>query len=163
MSLIEKINTFDNFELLKNESINLVNTLNLTQISLQVADGDDSWTQSEGWLSSAADEFKFNAIHPKLKNTVFEEYIMTSPIKLYRSRILVLKSNANYSTHRDPFCRIHIPIVTNKQTAFLFPDDNFMFQMEADGSVYYSNTKKMHTYINWSNEDRIHIVSTTMT
>ena len=29
MSAIEKINTFDNFELLKNESINLVNTLNL--------------------------------------------------------------------------------------------------------------------------------------
>ena len=160
MSAIEKINTFDNFELLKNESINLVNTLNLTQISLQVTNNNISWTQSEGWLSSKMEEFNFNLIHPKLKNTVFEEYITTSPIKLYRTRIMVLKSNASYSTHRDPFCRVHIPIVTNKQTAFLFPEDNFMFQMEADGSVYYSNTKKIHTYINWSNEDRIHIVST---
>jgi hypothetical protein len=160
MRIIEKINTFRNFELLKNETINLVNTLNLTQISLQVTNDNDSWSQSEGWLSSSVDEFKFNTVHPKLKNTVFEEYIMTSPVKLYRTRIMVLKSNANYSTHKDPFCRIHIPIVTNKQTAFLFPEDNFMFQMEADGSVYYSNTKKMHTYINWSTEDRIHIVST---
>ena len=160
MSLIEKINTFGNFELLKNESINLVNTLNLTQISLQVANDNDSWSQSEGWLSSAADEFKLNTIHPKLKNTVFEEYIMSSPVKLYRTRIMVLKPNASYSTHKDTFCRVHIPIVTNKQTAFLFPKDNFMFQMEADGSVYYSNTKKLHTYINWSTESRIHIVST---
>jgi hypothetical protein len=162
MSLIEKINTFDNFELLKNESIKLVNTLDLTQISLQVAKDNISWTQSGGWLSSKTKEFNFNEIHPKLKNTVFEEYITTSPIKLYRTRIMVLKSNTSYSTHRDPFCRIHIPIVTNKQTAFLFPEDNFMFQMEADGSVYYSNTKRMHTYINWSKEDRIHIVSTIM-
>jgi hypothetical protein len=160
MRIIEKINTFRNFELLKNEATNLVNTLNLTQISLQITNDNDSWSQSEGWLSSYVDEFKFNIVHPKLKNTVFEEYIMTSPVKLYRTRIMVLKSNANYSTHKDPFCRIHIPIVTNKQTAFLFPEDNFMFQMEADGSVYYSNTKKMHTYINWSTEDRIHIVST---
>ena len=96
MNVIEKINTFGNFELLKNESINLVNTLNLTQISLQVTNDNISWTQSEGWLSSKMEEFNFNAIHPKLKNTVFEEYITTSPIKLYRTRIMVLKSNASY-------------------------------------------------------------------
>jgi hypothetical protein len=159
MHLVKKISTFVNFDLLVRETLKLLADTNLTQISIQSNGDNDAWAESAGWLKSRHDELKFNNIHPKLKNTVFEEYINSLSFTVYRTRIMVLAPLSSYSIHKDPTPRIHIPITTNVKTAFLFPQNNYMHHMPADGSVYWADTRQEHTFVNYSDQPRIHIVS----
>ncbi len=156
MDLVKKISTFNNFNLLVDETLALLKKTNLSQISIQ---SNGSWDESAGWLKSPLDEFKFVDIHPDLKNTVFDEYIKSFPFKIYRTRIMVLEPFGSYSLHKDPTPRIHTPILTHSKTAFLFPQNNYMYHMPADGSIYWTDTTKEHTFVNYSDQHRIHIVS----
>lgn len=160
MELVKKISTFDKFSLLVEETLTLLNKISLPQLSIQI-DDDESWDCSAKWLKNVTSksEFNFQNVHPELKNTIFEEYINSFPFKIYRTRIMVLESFASYSLHKDPTPRIHIPIVSNLKTAFLFPKNNYMYHMPADGSIYWVDTTTDHTFVNYSNQKRIHIVS----
>jgi hypothetical protein len=160
MELVKKIGIFDDFENLKSKTIELLDRFQINQISLQVKKNDTSWDKSAGWLDSVSDELSFNKIHPELKDTVFDELILSINYKIFRMRIMQMPPNTSYSTHKDPLSRIHIPIITNDKCAFLFPENNYMKHMPADGSIYWTNTKLTHTFVNWSNEPRIHIVGT---
>lgn len=162
MQLVKKLSKFGNFELLVKETLELLADTNLTQISIQSNSNDETWTDSAGWLKTRADEIKFNKIHPKLKNTVFEEYINSLPITVYRTRIMLLAPLTSYSLHADPTPRIHLPIITNLKTAFLFPQQNYMHYMPADGTAYWTDTRYQHTFVNYSDQPRIHIVSTAL-
>jgi len=157
MDLVKKISTFQNFNLLVNETLELLKKTNLSQISIQST--TRAWDESAGRLSHPLDEFKFIKIHPELKNTVFDEYINSFSFQIYRTRIMVLAPFSSYSLHTDPVPRIHTPIVTNLKTAFLFPKNNYMCHMPADGSIYWTDTTKEHTFVNYSDQPRIHIVS----
>ena len=61
-----------------------------------------------------------------------------------------------YSYHKDPTKRIHIPLITNDK-CFMVIDD-IVHRYPADGNYYISDTTKMHTAVNGSWEDRVHIV-----
>jgi hypothetical protein len=159
--IVKTISKFDNFETLKLKTIELLDKLQIDQISLQVKKNDNSWNESTGWLDSVIDEISFNTIHPELKDTVFDELIQSINYKVVRLRIMRMLPNTSYSIHKDPLFRIHIPIVTNDKCAFLFPENDYMKHMPADGSIYWTNTKLTHTFVNWSNKPRIHIVGTT--
>jgi hypothetical protein len=161
--IVKKIGTFDDFENLKSKTIDLLDRLKTNQVSLQVQQNDTSWNKSTGWLDTVVDELSFNIIHPELKNTVFEDLIKSIDYKVFRLRIMNMAPNFSYSIHKDPLFRIHIPIVTNSKCAFLFPDNDYMKHMPADGSIYWTNTRLSHTFVNWSNESRIHIVGTAVT
>ena len=158
--IVKTIDKFDNFENLKLKTIELLDRFQLNQISLQVKRNDSSWDKSAGWLDSVSDEISFNTIHPELKDTVFDELIHSINYKVFRLRIMRMLPNTSYSIHKDPLFRIHIPITTNDKCAFLFPENDYMKHMPADGSIYWTNTKLTHTFVNWSNEPRIHIVGT---
>ena len=159
--IVKKIGTFNDFENLKSKTIELLDRLQLNQISLQVKKNDNSWDKSAGWLTSVQDELSFDTIHPELKETVFDNLICSINYKVFRMRIMYMLPNTSYSIHKDPLFRIHIPIVTNNKCAFLFPENDYMKHMPADGSIYCTNTKLIHTFVNWSTEHRINIIGTT--
>ena len=67
-----------------------------------------------------------------------------------------LKSKECYTYHWDHLKRIHIPLITNEKCFFIV--DNKLSQLPADGNYHMVDTTKMHTAINASWEDRLHIV-----
>ena len=60
------------------------------------------------------------------------------------------------SYHYDPTPRIHIPLITNP-SCFLLVNKK-AYYLKSNGSAYSVNTKKWHTAINASFEDRTHLV-----
>ena len=75
---------------------------------------------------------------------------------MFRSRVMIMREISCYSYHQDSTKRIHIPLVTNDK-CFMVIDD-IVHRYPADGNYYIVDTTKMHTFINGSWEDRIHIV-----
>lgn len=93
-----------------------------------------------------------HCIFPQLKYT----NKIIKDLNLYRTRILNLKSKTCLNYHCDNSPRIHIPLITNEDCFFILEDQIMRFP--ADGNYYYVDTRKKHTAVNASNEDRIHMV-----
>ena len=83
-------------------------------------------------------------------NSIIKEH------NLYRVRLMRLKSKTCYSYHQDPSKRVHIPLITNEKCFFVVADE--VIRLPADGNYYVIDTTKLHTFVNASFEDRIHIV-----
>lgn len=99
------------------------------------------------------------------KDTEIEKlFIFLSDYVICRSRIFVLGqgSKAEYSIHRDPTKRLHVPILTNNTCKFNFYNDdhNLIHEdlLNADGSIYIVDTTVLHKTQNTDTRDRIHIV-----
>ena len=75
---------------------------------------------------------------------------------LVRTRVMRMKRKTCYYYHSDSTKRLHIPVVTNPH-CFLLVDEK-MIHLPATGEAYVVDTTKMHTALNASKEDRIHIV-----
>jgi hypothetical protein len=133
----------------------------LKQISLQVEEGNTSWSQSSGWLKAKSDEFNYHSLHPELKGTAFEvlDYL---PLKVYRARLMILNPGDTYSVHADPTPRVHIPLFTNPGACLVFVDEDKRTEVHlpADGRVLWVDTRNKHTAVNLGTEPRIHIVAT---
>ena len=106
-------------------------------------------------LYNGVPEKDFCQIHKKFINTQFENLI--NDFKLYRSRIMIMEGKTCYSFHADSTWRLHVPIVTNNDCVFYFPEYNQQYHLEL-GKVYLVNTTKKHTFINGSTNSRIHLV-----
>ena len=124
-----------------------------------------------GWLNitdptqQLTDEC-YNTIWEEVRGTVIEEVLNSLPVKVCRSRIMVLDEEKGaykygYPLHTDSIGRFHIPILTNTKCGFLFPEQQFMKRLEADGTVYWADTKLRHTYVNWGGIRRIHVMCST--
>lgn len=79
---------------------------------------------------------------------------------MFRTRLMVLNPYQCYSYHVDPTQRIHIPLITNPN-CFMIIDD-ILYRYPADGNYYLADTTKVHTFVNASKEDRLHIVGGTL-
>ena len=79
-------------------------------------------------------------------------------LKMFRTRIMILKPSQCYTYHRDYTKRIHIPVITNKSCFII--ENKQVKHLPADGNYYIIDTTKMHTALNGSrnNDNRIHIV-----
>ena len=77
-------------------------------------------------------------------------------LKMYRTRVMKLKPKRCYTYHQDTTKRIHIPLVTNDKCFFII--NSIVKQYPDDGNYYVVDTTQMHTAINASKEDRIHII-----
>jgi hypothetical protein len=77
-------------------------------------------------------------------------------LKMYRTRVMNLKSKTCYSYHKDLSKRIHIPIQTNKDCFLII--DKKVEHLPADGNYYVIDTTQYHTALNASWENRIHLV-----
>jgi hypothetical protein len=91
-------------------------------------------------------------LFPKLEytNEIIEE------LRMYRTRVMRMAPKSCLSYHKDPTRRVHIPLITNTN-AFLLIDKS-AYNLIDDGSAYLVDTKKMHTAINASFVNRIHLV-----
>lgn len=78
---------------------------------------------------------------------------------MLRSRVMRMKKKYCYFRHTDRFARVHIPLVTNKDNFFVLDDKVYYLPI---GEVYLTDTTLYHTFVNASQEERIHIVGATL-
>jgi len=77
---------------------------------------------------------------------------------MYRTRLMLLPDKRNYSWHLDYSARLHIPLITNESCFFIIEEQKYY--LPADGSVYWVDTTKWHTFVNANRNEfmRSHIV-----
>ena len=86
------------------------------------------------------------------------EYVnfILKKLNMTRTRVMKMAPKTCYSYHQDPSKRVHIPLITNEKCFFVVADE--VIRLPADGNYYVLDTTKLHTFVNASFEDRIHIV-----
>lgn len=152
------LTSYPRFDEVRSEVIELQRSLGLNQISVQT-DGSTDWNQSCGWLTYGRTERLFTNIHQELKGSEIHKYLEWLPFPVFRTRIMVMTPGRQYSIHKDPTRRLHLPLVTNPKAEFIFTEDDLRVHMPADGSIHMVDTRKSHTAVNGGEENRIHIVS----
>ena len=137
-----------------------------TQLAIQHS-GDGSYTASCGSLyydfekgehkKVIIPERKYTYINAAFEGTIFEEIIKEH--NGYRARLLIRNPMSLYSIHADYGPRIHLPIITNNSSYFVFPEHNYIEHLPADGHLYKVNAAEKHTFFNADFKlDRIHMV-----
>jgi hypothetical protein len=126
--------------------------INNKQAGLQYKDNEDPWTSAVG--KSRGHELAYTNLNPFFKDTVFETLINHHNLK--RARLIWVGPWACYSMHHDATPRIHVPLITNPECYFVFLS-GLVKNMPA-GSVYWVDTTKRHTFMNCSDQSRLHLV-----
>ena len=105
------------------------------------------------------DESKYTQLVPEFEKTYFKEVFETlsKRFKLGRVRLLLKEPRSTLSWHKDPECRLHIPIVTNKGCSMVI--ENVAKHLPADGKVWITNNTKYHNFFNGGEQARIHLVA----
>ena len=105
------------------------------------------------------DESKYTQLVPEFNNTYFREVyeVLSKRFKLGRVRLLLKEPRSTLSWHKDPECRLHIPIVTNAGCSMVI--ENVAKHLPADGSVWITNNTKYHNFFNGGEQARVHLVA----
>ena len=105
------------------------------------------------------DESKYTQLVPEFEKTYFKDVfeILSKKYKLGRVRLLLKEPRSTLSWHRDPECRLHVPIITNKGCSMVI--ENVAKHLPADGKVWITNNTKYHNFFNGGEQARIHLVA----
>ena len=105
------------------------------------------------------DESKYTQLVPEFEKTYFKEVLqeLNSRFKLGRVRLLLKEPRSTLSWHKDPECRLHVPIITNKGCSMVI--ENVAKHLPANGNVWITNNTKYHNFFNGGEQDRIHLVA----
>ena len=105
------------------------------------------------------DESKYTQLVPEFEKTYFKEVYETlsKKFKLGRVRLLLKEPRSTLSWHKDPECRLHVPIITNKGCSMVI--ENVAKHLPADGKVWITNNTKYHNFFNGGEQSRIHLVA----
>ena len=105
------------------------------------------------------DESKYTQLIPEFYNTYFSEVydVLSKRFKLGRVRLLLKEPRSTLSWHKDPECRLHIPIITNAGCSMVI--ENVAKHLPADGSVWITNNTKFHNFFNGGEQARVHLVA----
>ena len=105
------------------------------------------------------DESKDTQLVPEFEKTYFKEVfeILSKKYKLGRVRLLLKEPRSTLSWHKDPECRLHVPIITNKGCSMVI--ENVAKHLPADGKVWITNNTKYHNFFNGGEQARIHLVA----
>ena len=105
------------------------------------------------------DESKYTQLIPEFEKTYFKEVYETlsKKFKLGRVRLLLKEPRSVLSWHKDPECRLHVPIVTNKGCSMVI--ENVAKHLPADGKVWITNNTKYHNFFNGGEQARVHLVA----
>ena len=105
------------------------------------------------------DESKYTQLVPEFENTYFKKVYKTlsNRFKLGRVRLLLKEPRSTLSWHKDPECRLHVPIITNKGCSMVI--ENVAKHLPADGKVWITNNTKYHNFFNGGEQARIHLVA----
>jgi hypothetical protein len=123
-----------------------------SQTCLQYKVGEDPWTSAAG--TNRGQELKYTELNPFFKDTIFEELI--NQYNLKRTRLMWVEPMSCYSMHRDSTPRLHVPMITNSQCFFVFKQG--IVQHMPAGYIYKVNTMEQHTFMNCSEERRLHFI-----
>ena len=105
------------------------------------------------------DETKYTQLVPEFEKTYFKEVfeVLSKKYKLGRVRLLLKEPRSTLSWHKDPECRLHVPIITNKGCSMVI--ENVAKHLPADGKVWITNNTKYHNFFNGGEQARIHLVA----
>jgi len=105
------------------------------------------------------DESKYTQLVPEFEKTYFKEVYeaLRTRFKLGRVRLLLKEPRSTLSWHKDPECRLHVPIITNKGCSMVI--ENVAKHLPADGKVWITNNTKYHNFFNGGEQARIHLVA----
>ena len=105
------------------------------------------------------DESKYTQLVPEFRNTYFAQVygVLSKKFKLGRVRLLLKEPRSTLSWHKDPECRLHVPIITNQGCSMVI--ENVAKHLPADGSVWITNNTKYHNFFNGGEQARIHLVA----
>ena len=105
------------------------------------------------------DESKYTQLVPEFEQTYFKEVYETlsKRFKLGRVRLLLKEPRSTLSWHKDPECRLHVPIITNKGCSMVI--ENVAKHLPADGKVWITNNTKYHNFFNGGEQARVHLVA----
>ena len=105
------------------------------------------------------DESKYTQLVPEFNNTYFSEVykVLSKRFKLGRVRLLLKEPRSTLSWHKDPECRLHVPIITNPGCSMVI--ENVAKHLPADGKVWITNNTKYHNFFNGGEQARIHLVA----
>lgn len=154
-----------------NELFNLVNNIitsndivyRMNGLSLQHRKGVSSpWNVVDGleslkWYDGVSEQ-DFNQTNETFRDTIIETLI--KDFQLFRTRIMIMTGRTCYSFHADSTWRLHVPLITNKDCGFYFPNHKEYYHLKL-GTLYLVNTQEKHTFINASSKDRWHLVGCT--
>lgn len=159
ITILEKINHINfliEYKKIENNIIWLENN-NGKQCGLQYSLNEDYFLSATGKLKHDRSEEEYNILNPLFEDTIFDDII--KKYKLFRSRLMWSYPKSCYSLHKDQTKRIHIPIITNKDCYFLFPDVK-LFHLST-GFLYQVDTTNIHSFCNFSNNSRLHFIGCT--
>ena len=105
------------------------------------------------------DESKYTQLVPEFEKTYFKDVYeaLAQRFKLGRVRLLLKEPRSTLSWHKDPECRLHVPIITNKGCSMVI--ENVAKHLPADGKVWITNNTKYHNFFNGGEQARIHLVA----
>ena len=105
------------------------------------------------------DESKYTQLVPEFNNTYFSKVykVLRKKFKLGRVRLLLKEPRSTLSWHKDPECRLHIPIITNAGCSMVI--ENVAKHLPADGNVWITNNTKYHNFFNGGEQARVHLVA----
>lgn len=83
--------------------------------------------------------------------------VLTSLGNVGEARLLKLKPEASYMAHSDPDDRIHMSIISNEYSRIIDLEENKMYHLPVDGSLWLMNTGNIHVASNFGAHERIHL------
>lgn len=156
--IVKLLGSVNNFDQIKTEVLNVVEQINSNQIMCQSLVTDpNNWLTGIGRIQQLnnSNEREYCVVNSALKGSIIEYYI--NKFQAFRTRIMVMPGKHCYSIHPDLTPRIHIPIITNSQAWMIWPYSNQCHSLKA-GNIYWTDTRKFHTFINGDTTTRIHLV-----
>lgn len=158
--IVVKLYSIPNFVQLKDEVLSFINSVNSehNQIMCQNLFDEDDYITGIGKLDTLEiqNERQYKHVQKRLKGTLIEKLILQH--NAYRTRIIILPPKTCYSIHHDLSPRLHVPIVSNEQNWMIWPQHSQCEHL-SPGSVYYTDTRLPHTFINGDNTlKRIHLI-----
>ena len=100
----------------------------------------------EGSRDIDIDESKYTQLIPEFEKTYFKDVYdtLSKKFKLGRVRLLLKEPRSTLSWHKDPECRLHVPIITNRGCSMVI--ENVAKHLPADGKVWITTTQNITTF-----------------
>ena len=158
MTVFKEVQDVDH-ELILAESKKIIDTAgwNNCQISLQYSN-NVSWHDDVDKYGVSREEHACTNFHPSLEGTYIKYLLTNLDFTVASARLMFLHERSCYSTHVDLYTRYHIPVISNSLLSYMvFPDLPFVARMPA-GKIYWTDTHKLHNFVNGDHEPRIHII-----
>jgi hypothetical protein len=83
--------------------------------------------------------------------------VLSSLGNIGEARLLKLKPEGSYMAHSDPDDRIHMSILSNEYSRIIDLEEDKMYHLPVDGSLWLMNTGNIHVASNFGAHERIHL------